>query len=129
MHGKINQTRLNFLIDSGSSICVLSEKVFEKISTNSTILQETARKVRTANGGLLKIRGTCTLKVQLDHLDFDQEFIIANIEEPGILGISFLDQYEVDVKIRKKILKTKGENLNCLNKGQIFVAVYNYVKV
>ena len=107
MHGKINQTRLNFLIDSGSSICVLSENVFEKISTNSTILQETARKVRTANGGLLKIRGTCTLKVQLDHLDFDQEFIIANIEEPGILGISFLDQYEVDIKVRKKILKTK----------------------
>ena len=117
VHGKINQTRLNFLIDSGSSICVLSEKVFEKISTDSTILQETARKVRTANGGLLKIKGACTLKVQLDHLDFDQEFIIANIEEPGILGISFLDQSEVDIKIRKKILKTKKGKLKLYKQG------------
>ena len=117
MHGKINQTRLNFLIDSGSCICVLSEKGFEKINTNSTILQETAQKVCTANGGLIKIRETCTLKVQLDHLDFDQEFIIANIEEPGILGISFLDQYEVDIKIRKKILKTKKGKLKLYKQG------------
>ena len=38
---------------------------------------------------------------------FSQEFIVANIEESlGILGINFLDQYQADVKIRKKILKT-----------------------
>lgn len=38
------------------------------------------------------------LQIQLDHIIFDQEFIVANIEEPcGILGINFLDLYEADI--------------------------------
>ena len=98
-------------MDSGSSICVLSEKVFEKLCKDTVALREADRVVRTANGSLLKLRGACTLQIQLDHLCFEQEFIVANIEEPGILGISFLDQHEVDIKIRKRILKT--------NKGRI----------
>ena len=40
---------------------------------------------------------------------FDQEFIVANIEESlGILGINFIDQYEVDINIKKKVLKTNN---------------------
>ena len=98
-------------MDSGSSICVLSETVFEKLCKDTVTLREADRVVRTANGSLLKLRGACTLQIQLDHLCFEQEFIVANIEEPGILGISFLDQHEVDIKIKKRILKT--------NKGRI----------
>ena len=108
VQGKVDQVRLNFLVDSGSSICVLSEKVFEKICKDTVTLQETDRKVRTANGNLLKLKGVCTLQIQLDHLVFDQEFIVANTEEPGILGISFLEQFEIDIKIKKESSENKG---------------------
>ena len=66
------------------------------------------RQVRTADGTFLKVKGSCTLQIQLDHLLFDLEFIVANIEKSlGILGINFIDQYEVDIKI-KKVLKTNN---------------------
>lgn len=75
---------MNLLTDTGSSISVLSEKVFENIYRDNTVLQETDREVRTANGSLLKLRGICTLQVQLDHIQINQEFIVGNIEEPDI---------------------------------------------
>ena len=107
VNGKVGHVRGKFLIDTGSSICVLSEKVYERIKENDISLQPSHRQVRAANGTLLRIKGTCTLQIQLDHVLFNQEFIVANIEESlGILGINFLDQYQADVKIRKKILKT-----------------------
>ena len=70
-------------------------------------IEPTDRQVRTANGGFLNIKGTCSLTIRLDHLTFQQEFIIADIEESsGILGVNFLDQYRADIKIKKRILKT-----------------------
>ena len=107
--GKIGSIRGKFLIDTGSSICVISEKVFNRLSGENINLLPSNRQVRTADGTFLKVKGSCTLQIQLDHLLFDQEFIVANIEESlGILGINFIDQYEVDIKIRKKVLKTNN---------------------
>ena len=56
----------------------------------------------------MKVKSCCTLQIRLDHLMFDQEFIVANIDGSlSILGINSIGQYEVDIKIRKKVLKTK----------------------
>ena len=108
VNGTIGQTKGNFLIDTGSSICVLSEKVFERLNNENVPLFPTEKRVRTADGNFLKIKGLCNIGIQLDHLIFNQEFIVANIEESfGILGINFLDAYEADVKIGTKMLKTK----------------------
>ena len=107
--GKIGSIRGKFLIDTGSSICVISEKVFNRLSGENINLLPSNRQVRTADGTFLKVKGSCTLQIQLDHLLFGQEFIVANIEESlGILGINFIDQYEVDIKIKKKVLKTNN---------------------
>ena len=105
--GKIGSVKGKFLIDTGSSICVISEKVFDRLDSENINLQPTDRQVHTADGTCLKIKGACTLQIQLDHILFNQEFIVANIEESlGILGINFLDKYGADVKIGKKTLKT-----------------------
>ena len=107
VNGQIDACRGKFLIDTGSSISVVATKLLEKL--NQTIdIEPTDRRVRTANGGFLNIKGTCSLTIRLDHLTFQQEFIIADIEESlGILGVNFLDQYRADIKIKKMILKTE----------------------
>ena len=51
-------------------------------------------------------------------MTFQQKFIIADIEESlGILGINFLDQYGADVKIKKRILKTKQGKIKLHKRG------------
>ena len=106
VNGQIDACRGKFLIDTGSSISVVATKLLEKLNQKIDI-EPTNRQVRTANGGFLNIKGTCSLTIRLDHLTFQQEFIIADIEESlWILGVNFLDQYRADIKIKKRILKT-----------------------
>ena len=106
VNGQIDACRGKFLIDTGSSTSVVATKVLEKLNQKIDI-EPTDRQVRTANGGFLNIKGTCSLTIRLDHLTFQQDFIIADIEESlGILGVNFLDQYRADIKIKKRILKT-----------------------
>ena len=106
VNGQIDACRGKFLIDTGSSISVVATKLLEKLNQKIDI-EPTDRQVRTANGGFLNIKGTCSLTIRLDHLTFQQEFIIADIEESlGILGVNFLDQYRADIRIKKKILNT-----------------------
>ena len=103
VNGQIGSVKGKFLVDTGSSFCVLSENIFGRLNGENINLRPTDRRVRTADGNLLKLKGSCELQIQLDHIVFTQEFIVANIEESlGILGINSLDQYEADVKIRKK---------------------------
>ena len=109
--GKIGPIRGKFLIDTGTSICVISEKVFNRLQEENFTLLPTNHQVRTAAGTFLKIKGTCTIEIQLDHILFTQEFLVANIEASmGILGINFFDQYEAAIKIKKKTLKTNKGN-------------------
>lgn len=114
----MGQVRGKFLIDTGSTICVISEKLFDRLYDETISLRPTDRKVQTADGSFLKLKGICTLRIQLDHIIFDQDFIVANIEESlGILGINFLDQYDADVKIRKKTLKTNRGKIKLHKQG------------
>ena len=59
MNRTIGQTKGNFLIDTGSSIRVLSEKVFEKLNNRNVPLLPAKKRVRTAYGNFLKIKGPC----------------------------------------------------------------------
>ena len=117
VNGRIDTCRGKFLIDTGSSISVVATEVLGKLNQKITI-EPTDRKVRTANGGLLDIKGTCSLSIRLDHLTFQQEFIIADVEESlGILGVNFLDQYRADIKIKKRILKTDQGKVKLHKRG------------
>ena len=55
--GKIGQVRGKFLVDTGSSICVIPLKLFDKLADRDILLKPTDRKVQTADGNFLKLRG------------------------------------------------------------------------
>ena len=117
VNGKIESYRGKFLIDTGSSVSVVATKALAYLNSDIHI-QPAERKVRTANGGLLDVKGKCCLEIQLDHLTFKQDFIIADIEESlGILGVNFLDENGADVKIRKRLLKTKLGKIKLHKRG------------
>jgi hypothetical protein len=70
----------------------------------------------TANGVRLKIAGKCTLNFEIEHLAFYFEFIVADIEETiGILGIDFFENYNVSLKVHKRLLKTSVGKVRLYN--------------
>ena len=77
VNGQIDTCRGKFLIDTGSSISVVATKVIEQLNKKIDI-EPSDRQVRTANSGLLDIKGTCSLSIRLDHLTFQQDFIPSN---------------------------------------------------
>ena len=108
VNGSIGSIKGRFLVDTGSSICVISSKVFNSLNQGNIVLTPTTKNVRMADGTLLKLKGLCDLEIQLDHLLFSHQFVVADVDESmGILGINFLDTYDAEVKIKKRLLKTK----------------------
>ena len=108
---KIGKVRGSFLIDTGSTVSVLSSKVVSMIG-RTTNLQPVVEKLTTANGQELKLKGKLELQIQLEHLDFSQAFIVAEIdEELGILGMDFLQENDANFKLGKRILKTSTGKL------------------
>ena len=108
VNGSIGSITGRFLVDTWSSICVISSKVFNLLNQENIVLTRTTKNVRMADGTLLKLKGICDLEIQLDHLLFSQQFVVADVDETmGILGIHFLDTYDAEVKIKKRLLKTK----------------------
>ena len=103
---KICKVRGSFLIDTGSTVSVLSIKVVSMIG-RTTDLQPVVEKLTTANDQELKLKGKLELQIQLEHLDFSQVFIVAEIDEEfGILGMDFLQENDANIKLGKRILKT-----------------------
>ena len=108
---KIGKVKGSFLIDTGSTVSVLSSKVVSMIG-QTTDLQPIVEKLMTANGEQLKLSGKLDLKFQLEHLDFSQMFIVAEIDEEfGILGMDFLQENNASMKLGKRILKTSSGKL------------------
>jgi hypothetical protein len=47
------------------------------------------------------------LSFEIQHISFSFEFIVFIEEKIGILGMDFFEQFDVSLKIAKRILKTK----------------------
>ena len=69
VNGKLGHISGRFLVDTGSSIYVISDRVYSSLG-NDKPLMPTSRRVRMADGRFFKLKGLCTLEIQLDHLTF-----------------------------------------------------------
>ena len=49
-------------MDTGSSVCVIPVKLFDKLADRDIVLKPTDRKVQTADGNFLKLRGNVCYK-------------------------------------------------------------------
>lgn len=83
---KINGVRVNFLIDTGSAVSILSSQTFELLENAPTQLGSVFSTMTVADGGIIKTYGKSSLSFQLGDIDFTQDFIIADIDDlQGIL--------------------------------------------
>lgn len=79
--------------------------------TEKPDLRPVFSKIYVANGKEMTVKDPCKLTIEIEHLAFSQNFIIADVDESlGIIGIDFIVQYNAGIKIRKRLLKTdKGQ--------------------
>ncbi|MES9884702.1 MAG: RNase H-like domain-containing protein [Sedimenticola sp.] len=94
------------MIDTGSVTSLLSDSMLGDILVGDTELQPIGPtlKLTTADGAPLDIKGKVVLQFSLDDLVFEHEFFVANIDLPGLLGIDFLEQYDIGIKTGSALL-------------------------
>jgi transposase InsO family protein/predicted aspartyl protease len=109
--GRVHGVLVDFLVDTGATVTIISTETFQKINENRpTLLEPTKRKCYNVNGTVVDFKGTMTTSINFGNIGRQQEIIVANITtDEAILGANFLQRNGCDVMLSKQVLKMDGE--------------------
>lgn len=115
LEGRIAGTQVNFLVDTGASCTLISEKIFKKLSKSAKfqlgVLAD--RKFQQADGTPLRVLGKLNVKIQLGTVVVQHEVIVASISDEGIIGYDFLKKHSCHIDIENDEFHLKGRKVSC----------------
>ena len=89
--GEVRDVEIEWLLDTGCSLSIISTEVYERISESlRPDLEENLIPMKTADGSRLPDMGKVHLKVRVDKREFEHQFVVASLTNEGILGTDFL---------------------------------------
>lgn len=95
------KTKVQFLIDTGSDLCVLPRKFLKSQAKHTTL---TKYSLVAANGTIIRTYGCLKLHLDLGlRRDFSWNFVVADVDKP-IIGADFMSFYNLLVDCRNKRL-------------------------
>ena len=98
----IGDSPCKLLVDTGAALSILSSTFFDQLENKPTVLPFDYP-LTAANGGDLEIVGMADLIFRLGDRIYDHRFIIAKLDEvQGILGMEFLEQYDVVIRVSRQ---------------------------
>ncbi|CAK9819243.1 SGCZ [Anthophora plagiata] len=93
-----NASKTQFLIDTGADLCVFPRQLLRGPRERSNYV------LTAANGTAINTYGTVTLNLHLGlRREFIWRFVVADVSRP-IIGVDFLDHFELMVDIRNRRL-------------------------
>jgi len=105
----LKDTKLSFLVDTGSAVCVVPPKF---VSTTAP----TCKVLTAANGSRIKTYGTAKVNVAIKGLRrmFQWSFFVADVTTP-LLGADLLSHFDllVDLKRKRLVDNTTKLNVDC----------------
>ena len=117
---KIRDNILEFLVDTGATVTLVSKSAIEKIGPITSV-EPLKPEILIADGTPLKVYGTQLLEFSLQGAQFTQKIVVADLSVDGILGLDFLRSNNCRMDLSKGSLNmTKVEKpINCKYKGKI----------
>ena len=110
LSGCMNGSGVNFVVDSGSTVTVISTKVHDKISeSRKPALKGVHERFILADGGSMRVRGRCDASLTLSDIEVDHEVVVADIKAEGLLGSDFMMQHNCVLDFQKGVLEVDGE--------------------
>ena len=82
------------------------------VNTEEVQPTETSFNLTSVDGTALDIKGKLDLQFGLGELMFQHEFLIADIDLPGILGLDFLEQYDITIKVSDPSLQIGDKSID-----------------
>jgi hypothetical protein len=118
----INGTPAKFLIDTGATISLLADSLFEKSKSScKPRIQQVTQDIVAANGQPLKVTGKGTFAIKIGDFYTPIEGIIANLSVEGILGLDFLITNGCTVDVKNVFLARGIQKMPLLLQGRLGV--------
>ena len=106
--------KANALLDTGSTISVISPRLFDKIPSHlKPEISPSNRNLCMANGDTSTPQGRVMLQLAIKGTSLWHSIIIADIEAPIILGYDFMYEHNCALDVRKGNLKIGKYNVKC----------------
>ena len=99
------------MIDSGSTVSILSKKSYEKLGVDLPKLPINSPPIYDVNDNEIHTYGVYNIQIQLQNNSYKQTFLVCDIEQDGIIGQNFLLKYvnKINLKTQRLIMEDKSE--------------------
>lgn len=100
MKGKIWGQEIDILVDTGATVTVLSERVFNSLPADIQEKKQPAyASLKTASGNGINITGRLKTSLQFGTRAFPWTCVIAKIDDDAILGMDFIRKYKCAIQM------------------------------
>ena len=79
VNGDVEKQKVDFLVDTGSAITLISDSVFSRLNIGSADLEPVPYHICLADGSDLKIQGQTSLKISLGPVTVEHQVIVGTI--------------------------------------------------
>lgn len=112
-------TSSTFLIDSGSTATLLSDRIYFSIPEHQRPrLNELTHMVKGANGADISVHGYTDIDLELGGSSFKQSIIVCDILPDGVLGQDFLLKFANKIDYKKLTIDTGVARIPCWIGGE-----------
>ena len=100
----------SLLVDTGATVSVISKVVFETLSLTCKypLVHVVQDELLAANGSPLEVIGRTRMGIAIGQSKLEQDFIVANVNVDGILGIDFLSKHKCVIDIERLVISVLG---------------------
>ena len=111
--GKLHGLEVPLLIDSGSTITLISRQMWSQLHEHNpglTLIPSNSQ-IKTASGQHVQVAGRVLLEVNLAGQYYPWLFYVFDAAEPAIIGMDFLNWWNVTCDCRNGLLKISGREV------------------
>ena len=104
---------MDWLIDTGCSVTLLSTKVYYDIPAHERPkLSPYDRLLTQASGAPLQVLGTAPMTVKIGKQKLKHSIVVADCLDSGILGLDFLSEHGGQIDLKSSTIKIRGTDVS-----------------
>ena len=120
--GKAEDVKLKFTADTGATVTILSERVFEQIPAEKRPQLNGSNMLKDVSGYPVTEHGTAKVHLELGSLKLTQTVVVADIEDDALLGDDVMIEHPdgpADLILSQRKIVTGGCEIPCQIVGKI----------
>ena len=127
--GQVEGIPINFLVDTGAAVTVMSSAAYERIPPNRRpALRQTHTTISGVGGTSVDVAGSSEMTLVFDGIPVIHEVIIVGIAMDAILGQDILLSHQCKLDLCNLTLRLKGQTLSCWTPGETALACRVLIK-